>query len=300
MITKTDVYETSPKPDKEAIEGHPFYSQVVLDVARSLKRFPPSIKEAQRELLQEELIVLIMRVLMKNPSLHYYQGYHDICVTCLMVLGEESAFHVMNKVSLHHLKEFMEETMEKTSALLEIIPVLLQQEDPTLYEFLSASGVGSIYSLSWVITWFSHILRRYKTVGRLFDFFLCSDKLMPVYLAASFVLYKKEDILNLECDMASVFQFLTRFIEEGEDDLPFEVLIQNSQRLMEKYDPSTMIKRGDKRYQSMLPLARRKDVLPLRLVRQMCNLIFGQRSWITISVVGIVASIVYQYYYKNN
>lgn len=299
MITKTDVFETSPRPDKQAMASHAFYNQVCLDVARSLKRFPPSIQEAQREMLQEELIILIMRVLIKNPSLHYYQGYHDICVTCLMILGEESAFHVVNAVSLSHLQDFMEETMEKTSALLEVVPVILQQEDPVLYDFLSTSGVGSVFSLSWIITWFSHILRRYKTVGRLFDFFLCSNKLMPIYLAASFVLYKKEDILDLDCDMASVFQFLTRFIEEEEDDLPVEVLIQNSQQLMEKYDPQVMVKKGFKRYQSMLPLMRRKDVLSVRLARKVCSMFFGQRSWITISFVGLVASIVYSFYYSD-
>lgn len=31
-----------------------------------------------------------MRVMVCNPELHYYQGYHDICVTILLVVNGES------------------------------------------------------------------------------------------------------------------------------------------------------------------------------------------------------------------
>ena len=47
---------------------------VVLDVNRSLKRFPPGIGEAERPALQEQLTRLIIRVIMAHPRLHYYQG----------------------------------------------------------------------------------------------------------------------------------------------------------------------------------------------------------------------------------
>ena len=47
---------------------------VVMDVNRSLKRFPPGIGEEERPALQEQLTRLIIRVIMKHPHLHYYQG----------------------------------------------------------------------------------------------------------------------------------------------------------------------------------------------------------------------------------
>lgn len=42
-----------------------------------------------------------MRVLVANPQLHYYQGYHDICVTILLVVnGDENlAFQIIEKVT---------------------------------------------------------------------------------------------------------------------------------------------------------------------------------------------------------
>lgn len=60
--------------------------------------------DEQRMDLQEELTDIILRVLQKNPQLHYYQGYHDIVVTFLLVLGERLATALVEKLSTHHLR----------------------------------------------------------------------------------------------------------------------------------------------------------------------------------------------------
>ena len=67
---------------------HQLFFTVVLDVNRSLKRFPPGIDEADRPQLQDQLTRLIVRVLVARPGLHYYQGYHDVAITFLLVVGE--------------------------------------------------------------------------------------------------------------------------------------------------------------------------------------------------------------------
>lgn len=58
----------------------------------------------QREGLQEELIDIILHVLQRNPQLHYYQGYHDIVVTFLLVVGDRLATALVEKLSTHHLR----------------------------------------------------------------------------------------------------------------------------------------------------------------------------------------------------
>ena len=63
--------ETAPTLDE--LKSHPEYNQVVLDVNRSLKRFPPGIPYDQRVALQDQLTVLILRVIIKYPHLRYYQ-----------------------------------------------------------------------------------------------------------------------------------------------------------------------------------------------------------------------------------
>lgn len=62
-----------PAPNLHDLKLHPEYNQVILDVNRSLKRFPPGIPYKQRIALQDQLTVLILRVIKKYPHLRYYQ-----------------------------------------------------------------------------------------------------------------------------------------------------------------------------------------------------------------------------------
>lgn len=62
-----------PAPNLDDLKSHREYNQVILDVNRSLKRFPPGIPYEQRIALQDQLTVLILRVIIKYPHLRYYQ-----------------------------------------------------------------------------------------------------------------------------------------------------------------------------------------------------------------------------------
>ena len=69
------------------------------------------------------------------------------------------AFHIVNKLSLTHLKEFMAPTMERTTELLNYLYPLLERREPELHDFLESSEVGVIFALPWLITWKeNHIL----------------------------------------------------------------------------------------------------------------------------------------------
>lgn len=67
-----------PVPNVDDLKSHPEYNQVILDVNRSLKRFPPGIPYEQRIALQDQLTVLILRVIIKYPHLRYYQVQMDL------------------------------------------------------------------------------------------------------------------------------------------------------------------------------------------------------------------------------
>lgn len=64
-----------PAPNLDDLKSHREYNQVILDVNRSLKRFPPGIPYEQRIALQDQLTVLILRVIIKYPHLRYYQVF---------------------------------------------------------------------------------------------------------------------------------------------------------------------------------------------------------------------------------
>lgn len=55
-------------------------------------------------MLQEQLVDLILEVLKRNPQLHYYQGYHDVAVSLLLVVGERMAIAMLDTLSNYHLR----------------------------------------------------------------------------------------------------------------------------------------------------------------------------------------------------
>lgn len=75
LLVGIDPKQLDPVPTLEELKVHVEYNQVVLDVNRSLKRFPPGIPYNQRVALQDQLTVLILRVIMKHPHLKYYQVF---------------------------------------------------------------------------------------------------------------------------------------------------------------------------------------------------------------------------------
>ena len=163
---------------------------------RSLKRFPPGIDEADRPLLQDQLTRLIVRVLIAQPSLHYYQGYHDVAITFLLVVGEHVGYQIMERLSVTHLSKFMTSNMEKTMEMLQLIYPIIRKSSPSLHSHLVKAELGTIFALPWLITWFGHVLPNYCDVVRLYDFFLAGPPLMPVYLAAAIVLHRQQEILE--------------------------------------------------------------------------------------------------------
>lgn len=50
---------------------------------------------------------------------------------------------------------------------------------------LTRSEVGQVFALSWLITWYGHVLKDFSTIVRLYDFFLATHPLMPVYFGAA-------------------------------------------------------------------------------------------------------------------
>ncbi|XP_042215934.1 TBC1 domain family member 20-like [Homarus americanus] len=228
--------EVTPKPALDVVKAHKDYQQVVLDVKRSLKRFPPGIDDDYRIILMDQLTVLIIRVLMKHPDLNYYQGFHDVAITFLLVMGEDVGFEMVETLSITHLSEFMRPTMEKTTYYLTYLYPILHRANEKLYQFLIDSGVGTVFCLPWLITWFAHTLSDYRNVVRLYDFFLASPYLMPMYIAAAIVLLKKEDVLAGECEMSTQHFILSQV----PDSLPFEDILVAARKLYEEYPPDTL------------------------------------------------------------
>uniref|UniRef100_A0A2P2HXJ2 TBC1 domain family member 20-like n=1 Tax=Hirondellea gigas TaxID=1518452 RepID=A0A2P2HXJ2_9CRUS len=230
-----------PLLDREQASGHHYYSQVVLDVERTLKRFPPGISSERRKVLMDQLIRMIVTVLKRNPDMHYYQGYHDVGITFLLVCGEDAGVLLLEELSLTHLREFLQPTMERTQRWLAFIYPILATASPALYQHMLQSGVGTVFCLAWLITWYAHTLSHYRHVVRLYDFLLSSPPLMPMYVAAAILNCREQQLLAVECDMAMMHHALSQV----PDDLPLDSLLQEAKQLYRQVPPPTIAEKVD-------------------------------------------------------
>ena len=95
--------------------------------------------------------------------------------------------------------------------------------------------LGTMFSLSWLLTWFAHALDSYDHVVRLYNLFLSMHRLMPVYVAAALILFHGSELRRVcDCDMPQIHSFLSKI----PDDIPLDALILDAQDLFVACPPS--------------------------------------------------------------
>ncbi|KAL8570500.1 hypothetical protein ACOMHN_034535 [Nucella lapillus] len=296
LLTNVNPSNITPKPDDEVLKSHRDYDQVVLDVNRSIKRFPPGMEESHRLSLQDRLVEVIMRVLVKHPELHYYQGYHDICVTFLLVVDADMAFALVEKLSLSHLRDFLEPTMERTQQLLDYIPPLIRRANPELLQYMEGAELGNVFCISWLLTWFGHVLSDIESILRIFDFFIACHPLMPVYVMGAVVLHREKEIFGTVQEMPALYQLLNKV----PDNLPFEHLLSNAGDLYLQYPPTELANEAVQRFKRAQEqaAARKAQMLARRQARHGNpssflpdgNVTFGRVTmWMLGAVVSVAA-----------
>lgn len=267
VIFGIDVSKLPHKPNRTKVREnntryrfYKWFNQVQLDVNRSASRMPANLSPEQKEAMQENLSDLILHILSQNPDLHYYQGYHDITITILQVCGLRLAMPVAERLTRDYLRDFMMETMDRTALVLEFIFPLIKEMDPELYIFLKESEVGSYFALSWLLTWYGHVIKDLKRTCRIYDFFMAGHPTMPMYLAAEIILHRREEILSTDCDMPSVHHLLTSLANV---QLPDDELIQNAVLVFIEKPPSGLVDENDElRFYKDLFMANHQEYCP--------------------------------------
>ncbi|XP_065064914.1 TBC1 domain family member 20-like isoform X2 [Rhopilema esculentum] len=233
-----------PKRSRADIEQKEFrknkyFQQVKLDIDRSQRRFPSGTRASRRRVLQDQLTNIIMRTLCRNPELHYYQGYHDVAVTLLRVVGEDLAMALLEQLSLHHIRDFMDVNMERTNKMLALIHPILSKMDISLAAFIQSAEVGQIFALSWLITWFGHNLERFSVIVRLFDVFIATNPFMPIYVGAAIIESDVENVMELDCEMSTVHSYLSK-LPNGLILEETEYIISKAYRTYLQYPPNIL------------------------------------------------------------
>ncbi|KAG2186427.1 hypothetical protein INT43_002865 [Umbelopsis isabellina] len=233
-------------------EEHSDEKQVLLDVDRSLNAYPEGLDEASKKEKQTELNEVIVEVLRRNKALHYYQPpfllqhsltyyYTDAMLDTLdPVLRQVTLLDTLYQHEDHQISDFLQEYVlwlfillylmyqwRKTKRAILLISILLPHR----------ANVLPYYCLSWVITWCSHDIDDFSIIPRLFDLFLSSNPLMPVYFAAAIVLAHKEELLQQECENSAVHTFLSKLPQKP---LDVEAVVNKATELELAYPPKDL------------------------------------------------------------
>ena len=166
----------------------------------------------------------------EDERLHYYQGYHDVACIFLHALGGgntkpkedtekdedqmglELPARVLCQVSHSHFRDNMRYNFLslQTALKLCLFPLLFKL-DRDVHNHLRDSDMEPFFCLSWMITWFAHDVRDTQLVKRLFDAFLVSHPLFPLYVSIAMMLHpiNRHAILSCDCDFAALHHCLS-------------------------------------------------------------------------------------------
>jgi hypothetical protein len=191
----------------------------------------PSIPRLE---LKNDLRILILSVLRTHPYLSYFQGYHDIASVILLALGPTNAPHVLARLSLLRIRDFMLPTLTPTLSYLSILPVLLRQADPPLARLLPPHGT---YALAATLTLFSHVVTDYANIVRLFDFLLASHAAAPIYLFAAVLKSRREELLELDPEDVDMLQYNLSKLPAPKS---FDSLVGEAHLLLTSFPPESL------------------------------------------------------------
>ncbi|OBA19236.1 hypothetical protein METBIDRAFT_13539 [Metschnikowia bicuspidata var. bicuspidata NRRL YB-4993] len=180
------------------------------------------------DILRKRLYCLVIRVLRKYPTLNYYQGYHDIASVVLLVCDEgressdENAFCILEALTINHLRDYMIQDISLTTNHLKLIPLLIENTEPVLFEllkhannnYIATDGMYYDYkflpALLSILTLFSHDLTNGNLLLLAWDFILGHGSITAsVYIYAAILIHYKSiilDELGLEdnCDFENI------------------------------------------------------------------------------------------------
>ncbi|KAL0491612.1 hypothetical protein AKO1_010314 [Acrasis kona] len=232
---------------RENYSEHEQYEQVEKDVDRSMWKFTREISDDERLSKRRQLSRLVNSCLLDDPGLHYFQGFHDVATVMLLVCGESAALPCLSRISHNHLYEAMNtKSLGEVLNVLPLIHVILSEHDPAVAKHLSEAGMDvGHYALSWVLTWFSHVIDDLDLIGRLFDFFIPNHPLMSIYASAAVVLQRRQELLSVESEFSEVFGLLNSFPETHKvvDEQWVEDIISQASRLFSTHPPHKIIQK---------------------------------------------------------
>ena len=151
-------------PDyRKFVSVHRDDRQISCDVDRSFWSLDVAKNWGERHLHRKRAVLsdIITAVLCRHSKYYYFQGFHDIVSVLMLVFKDNALAYATTEVLCDkYLFDFMRKDFSSLSKTMKLILVLVRCDDDSLANFLESSGTEPYFATSWLITWFSHDIRK--------------------------------------------------------------------------------------------------------------------------------------------
>jgi len=241
--------------------------------------------DSEREFQRAKLKKVMLTLFYRYPDLHYIQGFHDICTIILLICGDEcKSYAMIEGLANAHFRESLRPSLDRIVKILDWVLPLVARADPKVGHHLKSANMPSFFTLSWILTWFSHNFTNFETICRIFDFLLAHHPVLSVYLAASFIISRREELLKLDQDYAAIHAFF----QNMPDELDIDVLLSSCNKLYLQFPPVVFFKN-------------RAALLPPDSPLFLTNLppVPSQRNWVTSLITYRLPTVLKHLLFKN-
>ena len=229
-----------------------YTTQIDKDVPRSFHHLCAHHRDGHIESLQYKLLLLLNHMFNQHPGWHYVQGYHDIVSVVLIAVKDfDLAYYIVEKMTETRLIDYLRTTLDcVVDTHLALIYPLLKLIDSELYQSITRTGLESHFSLSYILTLFSHNLTDIHIITQLYDYILLSHPSIHIYLFVALLVSRRGDLL--QCTELTEVHTYFQALQAGDIDLYY--IIQLSYQYYIMYPPDILANYSHIKFYDTSPL----------------------------------------------
>lgn len=217
--------------------------QIELDVARS---YGTTLRGAADK--RTKLRKFLNRFFRRNPDLHYYQGFHDVCIVILEVFENvDEGMSIAETLSRNFIfKDSHDPNFAQVEALLKLCNELINKIDVQCAEVLTKTP--PFWGVSMLLTCFSHDVTNMNAKLRIFDAVLVSPPIFPIYLVSSLALLPQNRLKLCSAENSNnpheILRDAARHINSVKQA---DLLVRTARDMMDKVYPYELLYLGETR-----------------------------------------------------
>ncbi|THX15522.1 hypothetical protein D6D13_02307 [Aureobasidium pullulans] len=231
------------KPDQtvnwQALPVHRDEEQVKLDVHRAFVYYPTGMQHmGLRHMHCANIGQANLKTRLKAGNMNCQissLGFHDIAQVLLLVLGANQAAPLLARLSLLRIRDYMLPTFSASESHVQLLPAIVYATDPKLCQHLS--GLQPYFAIAATLTLYAHDIEEYGGISRLFDFLLAHEAVVSVYMYATIIMLRKDELLELGSDEEDMMYAILSKLPKP---LDIESLITRTTLLYSQHPPETL------------------------------------------------------------